>query len=146
MFRPVATRGAVLYFCTIEMITVNDMYIISLAKFIELYEWSVRNSDQSFEVQQRVSNIEKRLTLRVYEFFNMGLLEKHKTLFKLFIAIKILIKAGKLNSADLGFFLKAGGAIGDLNKPFSWMDQKIWYNLKALSKHKFGNQDEILFE
>ena len=47
IFRPVAARGAVLYFCIVEMTLVNWMYNTSLSQFIELYEWSITNSPKA---------------------------------------------------------------------------------------------------
>jgi len=41
---------------------------------------------------------------------------------------------------------KAGASIDDRNKPFSWMEQKTWLNLKALSKHKFANEHSFFFK
>jgi len=67
-------------------------------------------------------------------------------MFKLLISTKILIKEGKLNNSDVGLLLKAGGGIDDRTKPFSWMEQKQWLNLKALSKHKFGNDVTFFFK
>lgn len=54
---------------------------------------------------------------------------------------KIMIKEGRLTPADVSLFLKAGGGIDDRSKPFAWMEQKTWLNIKALSKHKFGNDN-----
>jgi dynein heavy chain len=47
IFRPVAARGAVLYFCIVEMTLVNWMYNTSLSQFVELYEWSITNSPKA---------------------------------------------------------------------------------------------------
>lgn len=44
IFRPVAARGAVLYFCIVEMTLVQWMYNTSLNQFIGLFEWSILNS------------------------------------------------------------------------------------------------------
>jgi len=61
-------------------------------------------------------------------------------------ATKILIKDGKLNPSDVSLFLKCGAGIEDRNKPFNWMEQKTWLNLKALSKHKFANEHTFFFK
>lgn len=61
------------------------------------------------------------------------------------VAIKILIKEGKLTSNDVNMFLKAGAGIDD-RRPFDWIDQKAWLNLKALSKHKFANEHTFFFK
>ena len=42
--------------------------------------------------------------------------------------------------------LKAGAGVDDRNKPFGWIDQKQWLNLKALSKHKFANEHTMFFK
>jgi dynein heavy chain len=62
------------------------------------------------------------------------------------MAMKILVKEGKLTTNDINVFLKSGAGIDDRNKPFNWMDQKTWLNLKALSKHKFANEHTFFFK
>lgn len=62
------------------------------------------------------------------------------------MATKILIKDGKLTSSDVGIFLKSGAGIDDRTRPFGWMDQKVWLNLKALSKHRFNNEHNVFFK
>lgn len=145
-FRPVAARGAVLYFCIVEMTLVNWMYNTSLTQFIELFEWSIINSPKAQLTKERVERIVTWLTRKVYRYINRGLFERDKVMFKLMMATKILIKDGKLTNGDVGLLLKAGGGIDDRTKPFSWMEQKQWLNLKALSKHKFANEHTFFFK
>lgn len=59
---------------------------------------------------------------------------------------KILIKDNKLTGADVAVFLKAGAGVDDRNKIFSWMNDKTWLNLKALSKHKFNTDHTCFFK
>jgi dynein heavy chain len=146
IFRPVAARGAVLYFCIVEMTLVQWMYNTSLSQFIGLFEWSILHSKKDQLPKIRVENIVSCLTMTVYRYINRGLFERDKVMFKLLMATKILIKDGKLTNGDVGLLLKAGGGIDDRTKPFSWMEQKQWLNLKALSKHKFGNDVTFFFK
>lgn len=60
--------------------------------------------------------------------------------------MKIRIKDGKLTTNDVNLFLKSGAGIDDRNKPFNWMKEKTWLNLKALSKHKFANDHTFFFK
>lgn len=63
----------------------------------------------------------------------------------LMICFKILITAKKINSNDVGAFLKAGAG-EDIKtvrqKPqgnqFNFIDENAWLNIIAFSKHSFG--------
>jgi len=136
----------VLYFCVVEMILVNWMYNTSLQQFLGLFDYAIDFSPKAQMVKDRVHNITTELTRKVYRYINRGLFETDKVTFKLMMALKILIKEGKLNAGDVGMFLKAGAGIDDRNKPFNWIDQKAWLNLKALSKHKFNNDHSMFFK
>lgn len=145
-FRPVAARGSVLYFCIVEMIQINWMYNTSLPQFLGLFYYSISNSAKAQLVKDRVNNIIQALTRKVYRYINRGLFERDKVTFKLMMTFKILNKAGILTSADVGVFLKAGAGIDDRNKKYNWMDQKVWLNIVALSKHKFGNDHSFFYK
>jgi dynein heavy chain len=146
LFRPVAARGAVLYFCIVEMTLVNWMYNTSLTQFLGLFDYAIDFSPKAQLVKDRVQIIINWLTRRTYRYINRGLFERDKVTFKLMMATKILIKDGRLTPADVGLLLKAGGGIDDRSKPFQWMEQKTWLNLKALSKHKFANEHTFFFK
>ena len=93
-FRPVAARGAVLYFCIVEMTYVNWMYNTSLQQFLDLYDYGIDNSPKSNFIKDRVHNITQCLTYKTYRYINRGLFERDKVTFKLMMSTKILIKAG----------------------------------------------------
>lgn len=97
-------------------------------------------------IKERVAHITTTLTEKVYRYINRGLFERDKVTFKLMMSMKIMIKDGKLTNNDVSVLLKAGSGVDDRNKPFSWMDQKAWLNLKALSKHKFANEHTFFFK
>lgn len=145
-FRPVAARGSVLYFCIVEMTLVNWMYNSSLAQFLDLFNYGIDNSAKVVIVKDRVQNIIDCLTMKVYRYINRGLFEKDKVTFKLMMALKILIKEGRLTTADINVFLKAGSGIDDRSRKYAWMDQKAWLNILALSRHKFGNDHTFFFK
>jgi dynein heavy chain len=89
-------------------------------------------------VKDRVELIIQEMTYVTYRYINRGLFESDKTTFKLMMCLRILIKEDIITPGDVSLFLKAGAAIDDRNKKWGWMDKKVWDNLVALSKHKFG--------
>jgi dynein heavy chain len=121
-FRQVASRGSVLYFCIVEMTLVNWMYNTSLQQFLGLFDFSIDNAAKAQLIKDRVQNITSTLTKKVYRYINRGLFERDKVTFKLMMAMKIMIKEGKLTNNDVNVFLKAGSGIDDRNKQFNWMD------------------------
>jgi dynein heavy chain len=97
-------------------------------------------------LKDRVHNIIQTLTYKVYRYISRGLFERDKVTFKLLVSLRILIKEDKIGIHDVNMLLKAGSGIDDRNKPFGWMEQKTWLNLKALSKHRFGKDPTFFFK
>jgi len=137
LFRPVAARGAVLYFCIVEMANVQWMYNTSLGQFLGLFDYSIDYSEKAQIIKDRVANIVNLLTMRTYRYINRGLFERDRNTFKIMMCTRIMIKAKQLNLGDVVLFLKAGQLADDKSKLFNWMQNDTWLNLKALAKHKF---------
>ena len=135
-FRPVATRGSVLYFAIVEMSAVNPMYQTSLAQFLELFMSSMDKSERASLASKRVENIIEAMTYIVYRYINRGLYEKDKLTFILICTLKILVTAGMLKGSDVTLFLRGGAGL-DINsvkrKPFSWLTNDAWLNVLELS-------------
>jgi dynein heavy chain len=144
-FRPVAARGAVLYFVIVDLAIINWMYSTALSQFLDLFDYGIDFSEKSQLVKDRVVNIINTMTMKTYRYINRGLFEVDKVTYKLMVCLKILMKDDKLNGGDISVLLKAGSALDDRNKKFNWLDQKSWLNLLALSKHKFNNDHQPFF-
>jgi len=143
-FRPVATRGAVLYFAIVEMSLVNCMYQVSLEQFSVLFMKSMDEAEKAALASKRVENIIETMTYITYRYINRGLYEEDKLLFLLLLTLKVLVTAGHLSSGDVALFLRAGAAL-DINtvrrKPFNWLSNESWLNVIQLSmSNKFFSQ------
>jgi dynein heavy chain len=150
-FRPVATRGSIMYFNMIDMTNVVNpisgqmsgwMYNCSLLQFTEQFDYSIRNSEKCQPTSKRVDKIIYYLTFQVYRYMNRGLFERDKMMFKLIVTMKIMVVAGQLTSNDVSVFLKAGSALdskAERQNPFAkWLSDKYWLNILQLSRHSFG--------
>jgi len=148
-YRPVATRGSLLYFCMVEVALVQWMYNSSLNQFLQQFDISINRSEKVQPTNKRVEKIVEYLTYQVYRYVNRGLFERHKRTFVLMVALKIMLVASTLTSADVDILLKGGGALDEKAErpcPFKWLgqDAKVWLNILQLSRHAFG-QEQLLF-
>ncbi|CAM9612971.1 unnamed protein product, partial [Ectocarpus sp. 12 AP-2014] len=136
-FRPVATRGSVLYFSVVELSLVNVMYQTSLDQFLEIFMGSMDRAEKASLASKRVTNIIETMTYMCYRYINRGLYEKDKLTFVLLVTMKILITAALLKTTDLTIFLRGGAAL-DINsvrrKPFNWLSNEAWLNVLELSQ------------
>ena len=82
-YRPVATRGSILYFLIVELSKVNVMYQTSLRQFLLLFDGSISKSKPTHIIDKRIHNILDYLTKLVWRYTSRGLYEKHKFLFTL---------------------------------------------------------------
>jgi dynein heavy chain len=143
-FRPVATRGSVLYFSIVEMSLVNIMYQTSLPQFLGLFMQSMDDAEKANLASKRVANVIDTMTYIAYRYINRGLYETHKLLFVLLTTLKILVTNGDLSAGDVTLFLRGGAGL-DINatrrKPFNWISNEAWLNVMQMSQScKFFSQ------
>jgi len=137
IYRPVAKRGAILFFILADMSTINSMYQYSLNAYLQVFEYSLRKSMPDTKIDKRLNNICSTLNGNVYNYGCTGIFEKHKLLFSLQITLKLQMDEGKLSQHELEFFLKGNVSLepAKQKKPFAWLPDDSWKHVSLLAEH-----------
>lgn len=68
----------------------------SLAQFNELYEEAIDEAEKAAVASKRIANIIEHMTYEIYLYVQRGLFERHKLIFALMLANKVLCSAGQV--------------------------------------------------
>jgi len=134
-YRPVATRGSLLYFLVVDMAAVNPMYQVSLQQFLELFDYSNVNSAPNPVAPKRIASIIEYTTFHVTCYMQRGFFERHKQIWCLMLTMKIQQVANELSAPAVQALLTAGGALDIKSveaKPAEWIPDAVWLNSLAL--------------
>lgn len=106
VFRPVATRGSILYFLVTDMALVNCMYQTSLAQFLELFDLSLKRSESHIVPSKRIAIVNDYLTFEVFRYQTRGLYVVDKFMFVLLLALKIDLERKAIGYDDFQCLIK----------------------------------------
>ncbi|XP_066245712.1 dynein axonemal heavy chain 10 isoform X2 [Euwallacea similis] len=136
VYRPVAKRGAILFFVLRDMVMVNAMYQYSLSSFLNTYAYSLKKALPDTILERRLSNIMMTLTKNVYDDGCTGMFEKHKLLFSFQLAVRLEQGAGAVTQTELDFFIKGSVSLETSSRqcPVSWITSQGWMDILKLSK------------
>jgi len=117
-YRPVAKRGALLYFVVADLSAIDPMYQYSLQFFVTLFKSSMDKATASDDVPERVMLMIQVITQDVYTQVCRGLFEKDKKLFSFLIAVQIMrLELHSISNAEWAFFLTKGGFVDEAVLP-----------------------------
>ena len=135
-YRPVATRGSIIYFLIAEMTGINVMYQTSLMQFVAVFQKSMIDAKEDRVPKKRIDNIIEQMSWASYLYIGRGLFERHKDVFAAMMTIKVQLQADIINADQFGCYVKGGAAL-DINaqrkKPGNWITDNSWLNAIQLS-------------
>ncbi|XP_060518939.1 LOW QUALITY PROTEIN: dynein axonemal heavy chain 10 [Cylas formicarius] len=135
VYRPVAIRGAVLFFVMADMAAVNAMYQYSLTSYLEVFAFSLRKALPHTVLDRRLMNIVSTLTQNVYDCGCTGIFERHKLLFSFQMTVRLEQNADRVTQSELDFFLKGSVSLEKSSRecPAPWIGTQNWENILKLT-------------
>lgn len=134
MYKPVAKRGAILFFALTGLSAISEMYEYSLDAYKVVFLNALETSKKDNVLTARLRFIQEKLTQLVYEFTCMGIFEVHKLMFSFQMTTMIMDGEEELNRDELDFFLKGNTSLDAVeNKPFKWLSTNGWKDAVRLA-------------
>ncbi|KAJ1569497.1 Dynein heavy chain 1, axonemal [Cladochytrium tenue] len=133
---PVAVRTRILFFCIIELATVDPMYQYSLGWFMNLFISAISHSEKSDDLDQRIVNINEYFTFSLFSNVCRSLFEKHKLLFSFLLSIRILMNDNKIDMDEWKFLLTGTTTQAEKklsNPAMDWLSVRAWDEILAVS-------------
>jgi dynein heavy chain len=136
-YRPLATRGSLLYGVVAQLAGIDPMYQYSLQFFKQLFVSTLQrtSSPDDMPVEERVQLLIGAVTTTTYNVICRGLFERHKLLFSFLLNAAFLRHAGSIPDDEWTFFLRgsAGQAPpADFPPRPEWLAQKQWNEIAFL--------------
>lgn len=136
-YRPVAERGALIYFLIQDMAQINSMYQSGLRQFLVLFDDSLASSEKVNNTHRRIANILKFMLMRMWKFSTRALYKCDSIMFTLSLAIRIELQCKRIRPEEVEVFIKGGSALSLAvvpPKPAKWISDNTWLNLNGIKK------------
>lgn len=141
-YRPAAARAALLFFAVADLAAVDPMYQFSLSWLTSLFVQAMDDTPPDESAEARVRALVDALTFSVYAGACRALFERHKLMFAVSVAVRVLERAGGVDSREWRFLL-AGPSAADAGAAppppnpgagAGWLGDAAWAEAVALSR------------
>eukprot|EP01028_Stygiella_incarcerata_P003513 TRINITY_DN1708_c0_g1_i1.p1 TRINITY_DN1708_c0_g1~~TRINITY_DN1708_c0_g1_i1.p1 ORF type:complete len:4499 (-),score=1316.34 TRINITY_DN1708_c0_g1_i1:2775-16271(-) len=132
-YRPVASRGSLLYFLLDSLYKMEPMYQFSLNAFVVVFSRAIDQAQAEEDIEERVKILVEIVTLQVFNYARRGLFEKHKLIFAADLCFRILAERGDLDVTELDFFIRGRRPPQVPANPLGeWMTDDSWAAVQGL--------------
>lgn len=129
LYRPVAARASLLFFCISDLATIDPMYQYSLSWFSALFVRAMADAPKSDDIAERGSTLNEWFTFSLYVNVCRSLFERHKLTLSFLLAVAILKAGGVVDGAEWRFLLAGPTQTefdGKPNPAPDWLTEKCW--------------------
>ncbi|KAL1023853.1 hypothetical protein UPYG_G00047240 [Umbra pygmaea] len=128
-YRPVATRGSVMYFVIASLSEIDPMYQFSLKYFKQLFNNTIELSEKSSVLEERLQILLDQTLLTSYTNVSRGLFEQHKIIYSFMLCVDIMRQRSEVSDMEWQHFLRGAPPLEKEHpvKPdIPWLSQFTW--------------------
>ncbi|XP_063150960.1 dynein axonemal heavy chain 6 [Candoia aspera] len=129
-YRPVATRGSVMYFVIASLSDIDPMYQFSLKYFKQLFNATIETSEKNDVLELRLAILLSQTLYATYTNVSRGLFEQHKLIYSFMLCIEIMRQREELTDTEWNFFLRGAAGL-DKERPVKpeipWLEENTWF-------------------
>jgi len=149
VYRPVATRGSLVYFLIDNLNSLDRVYHYSMANYVYILnkgmDLTAGGKDESkVPENERLGEevpLEKRVELLIettcftsFSYVAQGLFERHKLIVATQLCMQILRGRGELSHVKFDFLLRGPKVLGKDNPISEWVNDGVWASVQALKE------------
>ena len=137
-YRPVATRGSLIYFVIATLPDIDPMYQFSLKYFQQFFNACIEASEKSSVLDTRLRTLLINTTQVSYTNVSRGLFEQHKLVFSFMLCCNILRERKEVLEEDWNFFLRGAAAVEkerEEKPPNAWLSNEVWIQCLDLEEN-----------
>lgn len=108
-YRPMAVRGAILFFTVTSLASMNSMYQFSYEYFVSIFRSVISDKDENVDLKTCIEPKMAEVGKAVYENISRGMFDRHKVVFRFLMAVAIEKSTGILKDVELDWFLQEEG-------------------------------------
>lgn len=149
VYRPVATRGSLVYFLIDNLNALDRVYHYSMANFVFVLKKGMDvcpgGSDESkvaenerlgqeVDLEKRVELLVEYTCYTVFAYVAQGLFERHKLIVATQLCMSILRARGELNYQKFDFLMRGPKVMGVDNPLAEHLSESVWGSVQALKE------------
>ncbi|XP_056136504.1 dynein axonemal heavy chain 6 [Lampris incognitus] len=110
-YRPVATRGSIMYFVIAGLSEIDPMYQFSLKYFKQLFNSTIETSEKSEVLEKRLQTLLNQTLLTSYTNVSRGLFEQHKIIYSFLLCVEIMRQRREVSNIEWQHFIRGAAPL-----------------------------------
>jgi len=136
-YRPIAIRGALLFFMLGSLGRIHSLYLYSLSSFVAVFERAIDTAEEAEKLERRLAILLENITYCTWHFCRRGLFENHKLTIVVQLLLLILKKGNKVDPIEQQYLLLGQSAFNVPECPDnlgSFISEAVWGKVQYMKQ------------